>query len=171
MLFISPTEVLGSMITACEGSFRLCFDLLVIYSIWLGILQIAEDSGLSYKLAHWLSPATKKLFGNLDKETNKYLCMNISTNMLGMGGISTPMGIETMTRLQDGSDKATPNMKLFMVLACSSLQILPTTVIGLRIAQKSIAPADIFLPTLITTLFTTIIGVMISCAINKRNKK
>ena len=171
ILFLSPSQVLSAMTAACEGSFKLCFDLLVIYSIWLGILQIAEDSGLNHKLATGLFPITKRLFGNIDKETNKYLCMNISTNMLGMGGVSTPMGIEAMARLQDGSDKATPNMKLFMVLACSSLQILPTTVIGLRIAQGSASPADIFWPTLISTLFTTLLGVSIALILNKRNKK
>ena len=171
IIFISPSLTLSSMINACQNSFGLCFDLLVIYSVWLGLLQIAEDSGLSDKLAKKLSPFTTRLFGKLDPDTNKVICLSISTNILGMGGVATPMGIEAMKRLQDGSDKATPNMKLFFVLCATSLQVLPTTVIGLRIANGSSSPGDIFLPTLITTLATTIIGVAVSILINKVKKK
>lgn len=171
LLIISPSLTLSTMIDACENSFRLCFDLLVIYSIWLGILQIAEDSGLSKKLAKGLYPFTKKLFGKLDPETNKLISMNIATNMLGMGGISTPLGIEAMTRMQDGTNKATQNMKLLTVLACTSLQIIPSTVIGLRIAQNSTNPSIIFLPTLIATAFTTILGIILSKLFGKVKKK
>ncbi len=170
MTILKPTLALDTMLGASQKSFELCFDLLVIYSIWLGLIQIAEDSGLSNNLARGLSPVTKKLFGPLDPQTNKLISMNIATNMLGMGGVSTPMGIKAMERLQDGSDKATPNMKLLMIIACSSLQILPTTVIGLRIACGSVSPADIFLPTLISTIISTVIGVSIALILNKRKK-
>ena len=171
LIVFSPTTALSSMIEASENSFLLCFDLLVIYSIWLGLLQIAEDSGLSNKLAKSLSPFTNRLFGKLDPETNKIICLSISTNILGMGGVSTPMGIEAMKRMQDGSNKATPNMKLFFVLCATSLQILPTTVIGLRVANGSASSGDIFLPTLITTLITTLVGVCLSLLLNRVTKK
>ncbi len=171
LVVFSPAATLPSMVNACENSFELCFNLLVIYSIWLGILQIAEDSGLSNKLAKGLSPFTSRLFGKLDPETNKIICLSISTNMLGMGGVATPMGIEAMQRMQDGTDKATNNMKLFFVLCATSLQILPTTVIGLRAAAGSASSGDIFLPTLITTFVTTFVGVCIALILNKVKRK
>lgn len=171
LIVFAPTSALPAMTNACENSFSLCFNLLIIYSIWLGLLQIAEDSGLSYKLAKKLSPFTSRLFGKLDPETNKVICLSIATNILGMGGVSTPMGIEAMQRLQDGSDKATANMKLFFVLCATSLQILPTTVIGLRITNGSDNSGDIFLPTLITTFITTLIGICLSVILNKAKRK
>lgn len=171
LLIYSPTAALPTMIDACESSFKLCFDLLIIYAVWLGLLQIAEDSGLNGHLAKGLSPFTTRLFGKLDPETNKLISMNIATNMLGMGGISTPMGIEAMARMQDGSTKATQNMKLLTVLSCTSLQIIPSTVIGLRIASGSTNPADIFLPTLIATIFTTVVGVLLAKLFGRIKKK
>ncbi len=167
---ISPQTLLPTMLASCEDSFALCFNLLVIYSIWLGLLQIAEDSGLSDRLASKLNPFTTRLFGKIDPETNKVICLNIATNMLGMGGVSTPMGIKAMERMQDGSDKATPSMKLFFVLCATSLQILPSTVIGLRASLGSVNAGDIFLPTLIATTFTTGLGLIISISLNKRKK-
>jgi spore maturation protein SpmA len=166
----SPIKLLESMTSATESSFLLCFDLLIVYSVWLGILQIAEDSGLSNKLSNKLSPFTSRLFGKIDPETNKVICLNIATNILGMGGVSTPMGIEAMKRLQDGSEKATNSMKLLFVLSATSLQILPTTVIGLRIAYGSLNASDIFLPTLLATTLTTLIGTGIALILNKRKK-
>ena len=171
IILTSPTLVLAGMLEATESSFLLCFDLLIIYSVWLGVLQIAEDSGLSNKLSKKLYPFTNKLFGKLDSKTNKVICLNIATNMLGMGGVSTPMGIEAMNLLQDGSDKATKSMKLLFVLSATSLQILPTTVVGLRIANGSINAGDIFLPTLLATTLTTIVGATIAILLNKRKSK
>jgi spore maturation protein A len=171
LLFISPIEILNCMIDGATDGFELCFDLLIIYAIWLGLLQIAEDSGLNNKLAKAVYPFTKKLFKGINEETNKLISMNIATNMLGMGGVSTPMGIEAMKNMQDGSQKATPNMKLLMVIACTSLQILPTTVIGLRTSYGSANAADIFLPTLIATIITTIFGITVSLLLNRGKKK
>lgn len=126
-----------------------------------------EDSGINKKLSKILSPVTKKIFGNLDDATNELICMNISCNILGMGGAATPLGMRAMQRLDDGSGKANRAMMMLIIFASTSMQILPTTVIGLRITAGSTSPSDIMLPTIIAAVFTTVIGIVIAMLIEK----
>ena len=156
-----------SMLEASENTLKLCLSLCAIYSVWLGILQVMEDSGINKKLSKILSPVTKKIFGNLDDATNELICMNISCNILGMGGAATPLGMRAMQRLDDGSGKANRAMMMLIIFASTSMQILPTTVIGLRITAGSTSPSDIMLPTIIAAVFTTVIGIVIAMLIEK----
>ena len=118
----------------------------------------------------------KKIFGNLDEATNELICMNISCNILGMGGAATPLGMKAMQRLDDGSGNANRAMIMLIIFASTSMQILPTTVIGLRITAGSTSPSDIILPTIIAAIFTTVVGISIAIIIErfrerKRKKK
>ncbi len=135
-----------------------------------------EDSGINKKLSKFLTPVTKKIFGNLDEATNELICMNISCNILGMGGAATPLGMKAMQRLDDGSGNANRAMIMLIIFASTSMQILPTTVIGLRITAGSTSPSDIILPTIIAAIFTTVVGISIAIIIErfrerKRKKK
>lgn len=167
ILYINPEILLPSMLEASENTLKLCLSLCAIYSVWLGILQVMEDSGINKKLSKILSPVTKKIFGNLDDATNELICMNISCNILGMGGAATPLGMRAMQRLDDGSGKANRAMMMLIIFASTSMQILPTTVIGLRITAGSTSPSDIMLPTIIAAVFTTVIGIAIAMLIEK----
>ncbi len=167
ILYINPEILLPSMLEASENTLKLCLSLCAIYSVWLGILQVMEDSGINKKLSKILSPVTKKIFGNLDDATNELICMNISCNILGMGGAATPLGMRAMQRLDDGSGKANRAMMMLIIFASTSMQILPTTVIGLRITAGSTSPSDIMLPTIIAAVFTTVIGIVIAMLIEK----
>ena len=164
---MNPEILLPSMLEASENTLKLCLSLCAIYSVWLGILQVMEDSGINKKLSKILSPVTKKIFGNLDDATNELICMNISCNILGMGGAATPLGMRAMQRLDDGSGKANRAMMMLIIFASTSMQILPTTVIGLRITAGSTSPSDIMLPTIIAAVFTTVIGIAIAMLIEK----
>ena len=175
-LYLCPQAVLPTMLNAGEDAFKLAISLLAIYAIWMGLLQVMEDSGLNKKLSKVLRPATDKLFGKLDPKTNEYVCMNISANMLGMGGAATPMGIKAMQGMDDGSGTASYAMIMFFVINATSLQLLPTTVMGLRAAAGSTDVTSIVLPSLIVTIATTIIGILLVILFNsfykrKRNKK
>ena len=167
ILYINPEILLPSMLEASENTLKLCLSLCAIYWVWLGILQVMEDSGINKKLSKILSPVTKKIFGNLDDATNELICMNISCNILGMGGAATPLGMRAMQRLDDGSGKANRAMMMLIIFASTSMQILPTTVIGLRITAGSTSPSDIMLPTIIAAVFTTVIGIAIAMLIEK----
>ena len=106
-------------------------------------------------------------------EAEKMIALNMSANMLGLGNAATPMGISAMKRLDDGSGKATPAMIMLIVLNSTSIQLLPTTVIGLRASAGSTSPSDIILPTLLATICTCLLGIFLVKACHKifRRKK
>ncbi len=147
--------------SAGEKAVNLCISLISIYAIWLGILEVLDKSGLSRILAIILKPIIRFLFGKQDDETNEVLAINLSANMLGMGNASTPSGIKAMQMLDDKSGKATPAMIMLTVINSMSLQIIPTTLIGMRIAYKSANPANIIFPIIITSFISTFIAVML----------
>lgn len=171
LLYLNPEIVLPSMLEASENTLKLCLSLCAIYSVWMGILQVMEDSGINKKLSKLLSPFTKKIFGNVDETTNELLCMNISCNILGMGGAATPLGMKAMQRLDDGSGKANRAMIMLIIFASTSMQILPTTVIGLRITAGSESASDIILPTIFVAILTTLIGIGLALLIEKFKRK
>ncbi len=170
LLYINPEIVLPSMLQASESTLKLCLKLCAIYSVWMGILQVMEDSGINKKLSKILRPVTKKIFGPLDDKTNELVCMNISCNILGMGGAATPLGMKAMQRMDDGSGKANRAMIMLIIFASTSMQILPTTVIGLRITAGSSSASDIMLATIISAIFTTVVGIAIALIIEKIKK-
>ena len=159
------------MLEASENTLKLCLSLCAIYSVWLGILQVMEDSGINKILSKLLTPVTKKVFGNLDDTTNQLICMNISCNILGMGGAATPLGMKAMQRLDDGSGNANRPMMMLIIFASTSMQILPTTVIGLRITAGSVSASNIILPTIITAILTTVTGITLALLCEKFRKK
>lgn len=170
LLYLNPEIVLPTMMQASEDTLKLCLSLCAIYSVWMGILQVMEDSGINRKLSKLLSPFTKKIFGNVDEVTNELLCMNISCNILGMGGAATPLGMKAMQRLDDGSGRANRPMIMLIIFASTSMQVLPTTVIGLRITAGSTSASNIILPTIIVAILTTVIGIGLALIIEKFKK-
>lgn len=170
LIYLNPEIILPSMLEASESTLKLCLNLCAIYSVWMGILQVMEDSGINKKLSKLLSPITKKIFGNVDQTTNELLCMNISCNILGMGGAATPLGMKAMQRLDDGSGKANRAMIMLIIFASTSMQILPTTVIGLRITAGSESASNIILPTIFAAILTTVIGIGLALIIEKIKK-
>lgn len=177
LLWSNPSSVLNSMIDASGEAFSLCIELCVVYAVWLGALELVEASGLSEKLAKLLHPLIKKLFKIDDKETEKMIALNMSANILGLGNAATPMGINAIKRLDDGSGVATNAMIMLIVLNATSLQLLPSTVIGLRSSAGSASPSDIILPTIIATFCTCLLGIFLVKLCNhirdklKRKKK
>lgn len=167
LIYFNPEALLAGMIDSSKNALTLAFSLIAIYAVWLGYLQILEDSGLSKKISKKLKPVTNKLFGTLNEQTNEYVCMNISANMLGVGGAATPLGIKAMQSMDDGSGIATYGMIMFFVLNATSLQILPTTVMGLRAAAGSANASSIILPSIITSIVSTIVGVTLVYFCNK----
>ncbi len=130
-----------------------------------------EDSGINRSLSKIFSPITKKVFGKMDEQTNALICMNISCNILGMGGAATPLGMKAMMRLDDKSGRANRAMKMLIIFASTSMQILPTTVLGLRITAGSESASDIMLPTIIVAILTTVVGMSIAIFIESFKRK
>ena len=171
LLIINPSAVLSEMLGASADALKLCIELCAVYAVWMGLIELVDASGLSEKLAKLLRPLIKKIFKIEDKETQKLIAMNVSANMLGMGNAATPLGSKAMQVFDDKSGKAYFAMIMLIVVNATSIQLLPTTVIGLRASAGSANPADIIIPTLIVTFCTTILGIFLVHQIDKLKRR
>ena len=159
LLILTPDTFLSTLLLGASKSASLCLSLLATYSVWLGLMRVWEDSGVSQKISNKLKPLARKLFKTNDEETLNAVCMNLSVNLLGISGAATPYGIRS-AQLLNQSDEAEYSSAMFFVLNATSIQLIPTSIIGVRVALHSLSPADILIPTLLTTIFSTVIGVI-----------
>ncbi len=169
MIILSPNEVLSAMLSGGQKALDLTLKMVVIYAVWLGIFKLMELTGLSKKFAKLLKPINKFLFGEIPPSANDFISLNISANMLGMSGATTPMGIKAIEELEKY-----PNTEyaitMFFVINATSIQIIPSSVLALRTSMGSISPADIIIPTIISTLISSVIGIILVKLFVKRKK-
>ena len=160
LTFSSPDALLQGMLSGGEKAFSLTLKLVVVYAVWMAMFELLERSGLSRKLSKMLKPANRLLFGELPDTANEYMSLNISANLLGMSGATTPMGIKSISELEKykNTDYA---IAMFFVINATSIQIIPSSVLALRAQMNSLNPSDIILPTILATLLSTIIGVLL----------
>ena len=171
LIFSDPALIVPEMSDAAWDVCVLCAELLAVYTIWMGLLEIVDASGLGAKLAKLLSPIIKWIFKIDDEQAIKYIALNMSSNMLGLGNASTPMGIKAMQTLDDGSGKITYAMIMLLIVNATSIQLLPTTVIGLRASAGSLSSTDIIIPTLISTIITFFFGIFAAKLCQKISEK
>lgn len=157
LLFTSPTDFLPALLAGGEKAITLLFVLLSSYTVWMGFFQLVEDTGLAKKISRLFSPLLNVLFQTREKETLSVISSNLSANLLGLAA-ATPLGISASRLLYAKGQKN--DLIMLFVLNATSLQLLPTTVFSLRIANSSLHPYSIFLPTLLTTLFSTLLGIL-----------
>lgn len=153
---------------AFEGAKSAVFTVLSFAGVmcfWTGIMKIAEKSGLSQKIEKLLRPIINFLFPNSGDEAKNYIAMNMSANLLGMGNAATPMGIKAMSCLDRENANplyASDNMCMLVVLNTTSIQLIPTTIIALRVAASSADPFSIILPIWISSLTAVISAVSLA---------
>ena len=160
MLFTDPAAAVNSLISGAHGAVELSLNLLALYAFWLGFFSLIERLGLSRGLEKLLRPVISRLFPSCDTETRKYITMNFSANLLGLGNAATPMAISAINRMDTGSPRATTDMIMLTVISATSLQLLPTTVIGMRATAGSMNPSDFLFPSLVATVLSTAIGII-----------
>lgn len=153
---------------AFEGAKSAVFTVLSFAGVmcfWTGIMKIAEKSGLSQKIEKLLRPIINFLFPNSGDEAKNYIAMNMSANLLGMGNAATPMGIKAMSCLDRENANplyASDNMCMLVVLNTTSIQLIPTTIIALRVATSSADPFSIILPIWISSLTAVLSAVSLA---------
>ena len=136
-----------------------------VMCFWTGIMKIAEKSGLSDKIEKLLRPLITFLFPNSSNEAKKFISMNMSANLLGMGNAATPMGIKAMQTLDKENPRpeyASDDMCMLVVLNTTSLQLIPTTIIALRTAANSANPFSVILPIWISSLTAVVAAVTVA---------
>lgn len=155
----NPSSVLSALSSGVEKATTLSVKLFSVYALWLGVFELIKSSGIGRLLEKILKKPIKLIFGSVDKKAEECLCMNISSNLLGLGGAATPMGIEAERLLEKSKNAYAQNM--LFVVASSSLQLLPITVVGLRGELGSSSPNDVILTTLLSTLVSTVTGILL----------
>lgn len=159
LIFQSPSTALTAFSSAGSKAVTFSITMCGVYVVWLGFINLVTESGLINKLKKPLNPIINFLFGKQKDVAKEYLIQNISANLLGMGNACTPSGMRAMEELDDKSGIITYAMMMLLVLNSTSVQIIPTTTIGLRVAHGSADPASIVIPCLISSVCATIIGV------------
>lgn len=170
IVLTEPAQAIMLMMGASANGIKMCVEFLGIYAIWLGILQVLDDTKLSHKLSHLLRRPIRWIFGKTDEETEKNLCLNISSNILGLGSAATPFGLKAMQGLDKGSEFATKSMIMLVVINSTGIQVLPTTVIGLRALAGSVSPSCIIWPTIVSTFVPTFLGIFLVKMFYKNSK-
>lgn len=160
LLCLAPKDFLPALLDGAKSSATLCLSLVATYSVWLGLMEVWKKSGVTRKVSRLLSPLSKKLFLTDDNKTLDAISMNLSVNLLGVSGAGTPYGIKAC-QLLDKTDEAEYSSAMFFVLNATSLQVIPTSVVGIRTALKSVAPADIILPTFLSSCSSTLLGLFL----------
>lgn len=170
--FSTFEEVMRASFDQAKNGFEISLYLTGMLCLWLGLLRIAERSGMIGMLSRKASPVLGILFPSIPKDHPAMgnIFMNISANMLGLDNAATPLGLKTMESLQSinpQKDKASDAMLMFLGLNASGLTIIPTSVIAFRMQAGASNPADVFLPILMATTASTIV-VMLLMAIKQR---
>lgn len=145
-----------------------------IMATWLGLMKIAERSGLINLLGRVISPLLRLLFKDIPKNhpANSAILMNIAANMFGAGNSATALGLKAMEELQTinrEKNTASNSMIMFLVINMSSVQLIPLTVLKIRSDLGSANPTEIIITTLIATLISTIVGISICKVMEGRN--
>ena len=165
-------EVVNSILSGAELSVKVAFSLIGIMSFWLGIMKIAEKSGLVEFIAKVIKPVTKHLFKEIPEESTAIgdIAMNFSENALGLANAATPMGIKAMEELQKlNKNKKSASNAMCMLLAMNTagFQLVPATVIAVLIGIGYKNPTEIIAPTLLVTSITFLSAIILAKVFEK----
>lgn len=169
------TDNLSNVIlNSTKASFEMIVKIFPVMALWLGIMKIAEKSGLLTKISLKLYPVLKFLFPELKKDDEAFslIASNVVANFFGLGNAATPLGIKAMECLQERNtkkDTASRSMITFIILNTSGFTIIPTTIIALRMYHNSINPSSIVLACFITSFLSVICGLLIDRLFARRN--
>lgn len=178
LLFLGDGEIFNQLMQALfalsKTAFEISIGLTGILALWLGIMKIGERSGFVELLTRGLTPLFSRLMPDVPKGHPALgaMVMNISANALGLDNAATPLGIKAMQELQKLNpfkDTASNAQILFLVINTSSVTIFPVTIFTYRAQMGSLNPTDVFIPILIATYCSTLIGLITVAIVQKIN--
>jgi len=159
------SELFNSIISSSKTGFEISLGLTGVLAFWLGIVKVGEKGGMVNIMYKLVGPFFRKLFPEIPANHPVLgpLLLNISANMLNLDNAATPLGLKAMEGLQElnpDKDKASNAQIMFLVLNTSGLTIIPINIMVYRAQMGAANPADIFLPILLATFFSTIAGLI-----------
>lgn len=178
LIFMGDTTVfpaiMDSTFNQAKTAFELSLGLTGVLSLWMGIMKIGEKGGLISAFARILSPVLGKIFPGIPKghPAMGTMFMNFSANMLGLDNAATPMGLKAMQELQElnpKKDTASNSMIMFLVLNTSGLTVIPISVLLYRAQMGAANPTDVFVPILIATTVSTLVGLIVTSIYQRIN--
>ena len=178
LIFWGDFEVFPAMMDSTFSSSKTAFEISLgltgVLSLWLGVMKIGEKGGVVNVLARLLSPLFVRLFPDVPKghPVTGSIFMNIAANMLGLDNAATPLGLKAMEQLQEinpKKDTASNPMIMFLVLNTSGLTLIPVSILVYRAQMGAAQPTDIFIPILLATFFSTLMGVLVTSLFQRIN--
>lgn len=164
--------IMDATFSSSKTAFEISLGLTGVLSLWMGIMKIGEKGGLVNALARWLSPLFIKLFPDLPRNHPVIgnIFMNLAANMLGLDNAATPLGLKAMEGLQElnpKKDTASNPMIMFLVLNTSGLTLIPVSILVYRAQMGAAQPTDIFIPILLATFMSTLVGIIATALYQK----
>lgn len=165
----------ATIIDSTKISLDMLFKIFPVVALWMGLTKIAETSKLLEKISKKLSPMLTKIFPEIPKEHESLslIASNMIANLFGLGSAATPFGLKAMSSLQKlnkKKDTASRSMITFLVINTSGLTIIPTTIISLRMMYGSLNPTKIVFACILSTLFSTLGGIIMDRILARRYK-
>ena len=165
-------QVTDALFQQSKTAVDLAIGLIGLMALWLGLMKLAEESGLIKIIAKGVRPIMVRLFPEIppDHPAMGAMIMNIAANMLGLGNAATPLGLKAMQELQELNDKAetaTNAMVTFLAINTSSVTIIPATVIGIRVSAGSSNPASIIGTAIFATACSTVVAITMAKLLSK----
>ena len=167
LILTGKADVLNEQIlSAGKATLELVVQIFPLIALWLGIMNIAKQSGLLDKVSKFIYPFLHVLFPDIPKnhEAFGFISSNIIANMFGLGNAATPFGLKAMEALQSlnkNKEEARASMITFLVINTCGLCIIPTTIISLRMLYGSSDPSSIAIPCFLISLLSLIFGLII----------
>lgn len=152
----------GAALEGAGAAVQLCISMAGILCLWMGVMEVMRRAGLAQKLARLLRPILKRLYPDFadDNGVMDTIAANVSANLLGLGNAATPLGLEAARRMS----KKTPGVagnSLCMLVVCNtaSIQLIPTTVAGVRMGAGCQTPFDILPAVWLASVLSVTVGI------------
>jgi spore maturation protein SpmA len=178
LIVFHDTEIFTTMVNStfemAKVGFEISLGLTGVLTLWLGLMRVGEEGGVVTALARIVRPFFHRLFPELprDHPVHGSMIMNFAANMLGLDNAATPLGLKAMQELQDLNpvkDTASNAQIMFLVLNTSGLTLIPISIMVYRAQLGAANPSDIFLPILLTTFFSTLVGLIAVAVVQRIN--
>jgi len=159
------SAIVQSTFDMAKTSVEISIYLIGVMTLWLGIMKIGEKGGAVRGISRLVSPFFSRIFPGIPKDHPAMgsILMNFAANMLGLDNAATPLGLKAMRELQEvnpDKEKASDPQIMFLVLNTSGLTIIPISILAMRVACGARVPTDIFIPLILATYFSTLVGLI-----------
>lgn len=159
----------NAALDSSKEAVSLCITMMGVMSMWMGLMEIAQEAGILASMERWLTPAVDFLFPQVPRKhpAREHITTNIIANFLGLGWAATPAGLKAMEELGRLEEEkrtvpkgtASNAMCTFLIINISSLQLIPVTIVAYRSQYGSVNPAAVIWPGILATALSTLVAV------------